>query len=437
MTRVLKVLLFFAVAYVGVRVWKWEPQRDAGCFYYAARLLWTGQDPYDDRVTAQEIARNPIDNHGSLSPGPFSNPPIMAAPLLPIAVFPADQGVVALKFLNYAYLLGYVWILFALGGERWKPQHRLLLAIFTLLLPSVQNALFWGQSSLLVCFFVAAMLLLLKRERAVAAGACLGIALAKFTLCYPYFLVLLYRRNFRAIGAALVVFLGINLLFLSPNVVQRTQSFRHQAMTANGAWSENDPINPTASDKDNFLHTTRFFFLVLGSNREVVQTACIATFLGACGAFFWLMRRSSSGGVSSDHGLSDPLCLLAATFAALTLVYHRYHDLPVLGLAAYALTDYRLTYPNRQQKTLAFVAVIGLIYAYLTSGHGLSKPFDYVLIKLGLPPTLYFNAYLTMALFLLSLWLWFRNTQIVQREMPSMAVIHERSDNLVGSSKNS
>src|SRR5262249_20283582 len=157
--------------------------------------------------------------------------------------------------------------------------------------------------------------------------------------------VLVYRRNWKATLTAVSVFVALNaLLSLPVGLPTMVASYRQAMQVGTGTGSENDPFNPQAADAQNFLHATRFFMILLGPNRPVVQTANLAFTLLALGAMAWVMRPRPNESYIFEH----PLDIAMTMMAALALVYHRYNDLAALMFVAYGLIDYRIRYPERQ-----------------------------------------------------------------------------------------
>ncbi len=147
---------------------------------------------------------------------PYNHPPFEALLFAPLARLPYVAAYLVWALFNLALILGF-WKLLR---PRLHSLHRLLpglplLAMFAFF--PLMMALLQGQDSILLLFLYGLAFLALATGRAFVAGLCLGLALFKFQLVLPFVLVLLLRRQWRAVAGFVITAFG--LLLVSAAVV--------------------------------------------------------------------------------------------------------------------------------------------------------------------------------------------------------------------------
>ncbi len=150
------------------------------------------------------------------NPLPFNHPPFEALLFAPLARLPYVAAYLVWALFNIALILGF-WNLLRprlLSLHGFLPALPLL-AMFAFF--PVIMALLQGQDSILLLFLYGLAFLALARGRAFVAGLCLGLALFKFQLVLPFVLVLLVRRQWRAVAGFVTTAFG--LLLVSAAVV--------------------------------------------------------------------------------------------------------------------------------------------------------------------------------------------------------------------------
>ncbi len=150
------------------------------------------------------------------NPLPFNHPPFEALLFAPLARLPYVAAYLVWAGFNIALLLGFCILL----RPRLPSLHRFfpalpLLAMFAFF-PLIV-ALLQGQDSILLLFLYGLAFSAWATGRPFVAGLCLGLALFKFQLVLPFLLVLLIRRQWRAIVGFVVTAFG--LLLVSAAVV--------------------------------------------------------------------------------------------------------------------------------------------------------------------------------------------------------------------------
>ncbi len=147
---------------------------------------------------------------------PFNHPPFEALLFAPLARLPYVAAYLVWAVFNIALILG----LWTLLRPRLPSLHAFLptlplLAMFAFF--PVVIALLQGQDSILLLFLYGLAFSALATGRNFVAGVCLGLALFKFQLVLPFVLVLLVRRQWRAVAGFVVTAFG--LLMVSAAVV--------------------------------------------------------------------------------------------------------------------------------------------------------------------------------------------------------------------------
>lgn len=148
----------------------------------------------------------------------YPNPPVMALVLWPFMSLPPLVGAMAWFYAKAGMaVLCYLWA-FRLVADAGRPLPDWAKGLVVLLgLHPVLGDLSHGNVNIFIAFLVMAMLELVRRNRDLAAGVVLGLAIAcKVTpgLFLPYFV---WKRSWKMVAASLV---GLGLwLFVVPGVV--------------------------------------------------------------------------------------------------------------------------------------------------------------------------------------------------------------------------
>ncbi len=147
---------------------------------------------------------------------PYNHPPFEALLFAPLARLPYVVAYLVWAVFNLALILG-LWILLR---PRLPSLHAFLPALPLLAMFAffpVVIALLQGQDSILLLFLYGLAFSAMAAGRNFVAGVCLGLALFKFQLVLPFVLVLLVRRQWRAVTGFVVTAFG--LLLVSASVV--------------------------------------------------------------------------------------------------------------------------------------------------------------------------------------------------------------------------
>jgi len=144
----------------------------------------------------------------------FIYPPLPAFLLLPMPTYQAAWWCWA-AFSIICWLLALALLLRELSGDIrrevsvvWRP----VLVAALINLPPVLSHLFWGQLQLLLLLILVGSWLCLRRERDVAAGVLLGLAIALKIFPALLFVPLLAQRRWRCVAIAALTAIGVLVL---------------------------------------------------------------------------------------------------------------------------------------------------------------------------------------------------------------------------------
>ena len=133
------------------------------------------------------------------NPLPFNHPPFEALLFAPLARLPYVTAYIVWAVFNISLILGFWYLL----RPRLPALHAFLPALPLLAMFAffpVAMALMQGQDSILLLFFYGLAFSALAKGRSFVAGLCLGLALFKFQLVLPFVLVLVLRRQWKAVA---------------------------------------------------------------------------------------------------------------------------------------------------------------------------------------------------------------------------------------------
>lgn len=180
--------------------------RDLTADLLSGHALRVGLDPYAP-LDALFRALHPAESGGGYLPHPSPHPPPNLLWAAPMSWLPLP-------------LAGLAWALIELGGltmtlRAYRPgAHRTDLALFAataLAWAPVAGDLTFGQAGLLIGAALAVAYRLQSQGNEIGAGVCVGAALALKPLAWPVALWWLFAGRFRALAAAIAVFLALNI----------------------------------------------------------------------------------------------------------------------------------------------------------------------------------------------------------------------------------
>jgi Glycosyltransferase family 87 len=172
-------------------------------YYTASKLLVSGElGPlaYDDRWFGEAVQRVTVSSVREIF---IPNPPTMALMALPLASLDAQTARAAWLVVSLLLFIGGVAALVTYQALR-NRDVSIAVILLMLLAPAVFTNLRVGQGYLIVFALFAAVAVLLLRGRDRAAGVCLGALLALKTSGVAMLVLLIARRRWAAVAAALV-----------------------------------------------------------------------------------------------------------------------------------------------------------------------------------------------------------------------------------------
>jgi hypothetical protein len=189
---------------------------DFHSYWYSGHFVRQRTDPYQAYLEGLEpqlpvkylggktVTQSPIAQEG-LANTP-ANTPAMVLLLTPLAFFSWATAKNLWMICNLLFMASTIWLVIRFlppskSFDRW--QKGLLVLIFISLF-GTRNTVVNGQTSLLV-FGLMLIVLLLPEKRWGLAGLVFGLALSKYSLALPVFLILLWQKKYRAIAVSFLV----------------------------------------------------------------------------------------------------------------------------------------------------------------------------------------------------------------------------------------
>lgn len=189
-------------SWFGVRLsMPWAMNDFKTAIYCPTAMFLQGGNPYD---TEQFIAFCPVQL-------PF--PPYLPATMVlhaPFGMLSMDTAAVVYFAFSVAISILVVWLALRLSGARWCAAEVLLGAGILLLSRPGQWNLLLGQPALELTLATYAALYLSRRSP-YASGLAASVAMFKPTFGLPLALLMLARRDFRAVGVAIILTIVVNL----------------------------------------------------------------------------------------------------------------------------------------------------------------------------------------------------------------------------------
>lgn len=284
--------------------------RDFRQLYTAGFMLRTGQASQLYNMKSQRAVQQKLFFGGAGGYIYFIRPPYEAVLLAPLSLLPYRSAYFCFLALN-VILLG-VTIAMLAPHSGWTTVH---VAAIVLSFMPVSIALFAGQDSILLTVILAASCKALDRERPLIAGMIAGLALFKFQLMIPIFLLFLVWRYAKFCCGFVLSALGLGMLSISITGIHQFDSYLRLLQEVGGSKAI-APLMPN-------LHG-----LLVGLLDSIPQKAVIAVNLGLASLLAIFLPRLQKG--------RDAL-LLAIPAAVLCSYYVLNHDLTLLLLPIIAV----------------------------------------------------------------------------------------------------
>jgi hypothetical protein len=241
-----------AVAYLGLhtlpRAWT-KLITDFPNHYLTARLAREGFDT--SRVYEWVWLQREKDHRSLDSPavGMVPNPPFSALVMWPLATLPALAAKHVWIIANLALLGPLCWFIHSLTGLSFRR-----IALVLAFSPPLQRNLLYGQYYVLILVLIVAACWCYVKENYVLSGAL--IALAAASKIFPVLLVvlLLQRRNWRALASFVVTGIGTTALSIAVFGWSLHRTFLHQVLSWALVGEAMPPYIPSSASISSLLH---------------------------------------------------------------------------------------------------------------------------------------------------------------------------------------
>ena len=330
-------LLAVAIILVGAVLWSARgshPEKtDFSVTYVGAYIVHNGLAArlYDLSLQTQvrdSLFRNP-------NPLVFEHPPFEASLLSPLAALPYRDAYMIWGFVNVI-----VWLLLMIAMRSHFPWPADELAYFALwlLFAPLGEALFQGQSSLLVLALFSIAFVQLDRSNEFAAGLALGLALIKLQFALPFALIMLFRLRVRFLAGFTCTAALVGALSLATVGWSGAINYAHFLLTVS-----NNPQSLSFGSALDMPTIHGFIYALFGNFLGHRALNITAAFLSI--ALLWFVaRRWKTGNSTSANNLMFSAALAASLLASSHMFTHDFSPL-ILGLllVAEVLSNNKIT----------------------------------------------------------------------------------------------
>jgi hypothetical protein len=282
------------------------------------------QEGIDLRIF-QRAAQNWLAGSFVFESGPGHLYPPFALPMLaPLALFSIENLLIAFLLINLAATAATLYLCVKLYGEDWPPGIWIYLSAFLIAWAPFRVTVRNGQISLIITALVLGALLARRRKKHLLSGLLLGLSLFKYSLTLPFFLYILWKREWKIAVSALIL----------PAVLTQVSAWHLgiSAIEAVGRSLRAVGELQTANHLD-YTGTTEiklFIFSLTGGNRSLTSLLTLAL---AVAALAWLAALfSRRPGCENAH-------FAALALFALWVAYHRTYDSVLCIMPAALLVD--------------------------------------------------------------------------------------------------
>jgi hypothetical protein len=386
---------------------------DIHSYWYAGLFVRQRMDPYA-AYFANARPNAPVQHLDGLSTAEslqryasiLTNVPANTAPvvlLLTILSFFTWQSAKTIWLIcNLGMMLSIPWLLWRYikpSELHTTPVVKLVLALIFYGLLATRNSIGNGQTTIFVVFLMLLSLVMADGKRDVLGGLLLGIALSKYSVALPVFLLMVYRRNVKVVTIALITQV-VGAVILSSICRTPLTGIINDYLQMMLYHSELEGIHLASYMPVGVIYTLIGALLV------------VVIMLGT----LWSVFADGQPQTAQDKRLLEIHFLAAFTLAALLGVYHKNYDV-LIAIAALALFLLVLMHPpvwnlTPQQIRLITVVWVGAVLVFSVPGESVTRflPTSLSSVWLGLLRPI---ATSTIAiLLLLSIWL---TRRIVQR----------------------
>ena len=242
-----------------------------------------------------------------------------------LAVLPFSWLLTVGLLINLAATVAVILLVIKLYGEGWPARAWLYVTAFFLAWAPYRVTLRMGQNTLIVMALLLAALLARQRKHPLLAGLLLGLSLSKYSLTLPFFLYVLWRREWKVAASAVVLMIVLTEVFawhLGISFFDAIASSFHVVSHVQTA----GPGGFTGTTEIKML-----IFSLTGENAGLTSMITIALALGALALMAIVFQREPQS--EKSH-----FAILA--LFALWSAYHRTYDSALCLVPAALLVDW-------------------------------------------------------------------------------------------------
>lgn len=339
-------------------LWAMRDFRDG--IYYPVVAWLDGVNPYSP---AQFLGTYPATQMFPLvSPGVL----LLNAPF---ALLPYEQSLVAYFAFSVLLLLAYSPILLTGAGVAITPTRALWLAVFLVAGRPAYAALTLGQGVLPVAIGVT-LALHFARTRPFLGGLGLSLALLKPTFGVPLVVLMLARREYRAIRNGILLAVGMAAIPLAVILANTgIHGFVAGIMETLSEWGGHPSVRLLGSDVGRFDASAALVRLFRLSLADASSLPVALVVIGAAYYASRRLHRPPAPSAPADRAESDrrTLSSLIMLLAVLLGVYHQRYDAIVLAGPIVALATRHPGMLSGRTRLLVLALLLGVWFNYLST----------------------------------------------------------------------
>lgn len=327
-------LLALALAQLGYRgmqrIRHDVPLWDFASVHAAARTWIHGGDPYDLRTVVDTWGQGGIFTDRDVSYFATVYPPTSLVTLVPVALLPAREAMIAWLVLTLVLVALQFMALADMAQLHWRDPRLLLLVGGALASSAMQFGILSGQLSLPAISLCILAFWCAGRDRDRLAGVLLGLACAiKPQVAGPFVVYYLVLRRFKLSGFAILVGATIGVIALAAmylSHIQWIEGWRQSIAVTTRVGGVND-YGWAGKYRDEIVDLK----MLLVSFIPDPRTLTIAVWGIVAALFAWYVRSFPRRMHRGAH--TEILALAGLSAIALLPVYHRVYDVTLLTLA--------------------------------------------------------------------------------------------------------
>jgi hypothetical protein len=191
-----------------------------------------------DIALFQQGGRNWANGSHSFEAGPSHLYPPFALPLFWVATLVSTKALTVIWLLvNLVAGASVVYLSARLLGDSWPRRTLLILGAFLLSLAPFRVTLRSGQMSLVITALLLAALLARRKGLWLAGGLLIGLSLIKYTIAGPFFLYMLWKREWKISAVAVGLLTALTLVASSHMGISPFEAIARSVRSAAGVYT--------------------------------------------------------------------------------------------------------------------------------------------------------------------------------------------------------